>query len=332
MKSLFALQFLATTALARTEVMLPLYSSPIDGNLNLATSLDWQAAIDTINFHRDLHFYVIINPANGPSKTSYPDDPTIGAKCNIEHGCNKDWTYNIAKINALENAQTLGYIYTRYGDTSRRSIDDIETDIAEYANWTTAPTWDNLNGNITMHGLFFDETATEPEHLAEYRDLVNFANQSFATPDRGLYSVVLNPGTNLSPMNNYETDMFSLVTAVVTRETCWVPVGSDSVDCPGNYTPFDYASLSSGNGLPSNPALNPQAVVIVHQFHDATGGRPATNETLLEQLRGIVGLGLHSTYFTSGSWQNQTVPPADVGNFADLLSRANNDTATAGRL
>ena len=127
---------LATAVLARTEIMLPLYAAP--GGTDTFTK-EWSATIDAIKQNPDMHFYVVINPNNGPKNTSTPDN---GGKCNVhtngafdeylEHGCNRDYSTNIAKLNALPNVQTVGYIYTRYGDQSNRSIAEIQEDIAEW--------------------------------------------------------------------------------------------------------------------------------------------------------------------------------------------------------
>lgn len=133
---------LAATVLARTEIMLPLYAGPGGST----TSAEWNATIDAVRRNPDMHFYVVINPNNGPKNTSSPGN---GGGCNvhtnekpgdfdayIEHGCNRDYSTNIAKLNALPNVQTVGYIYTRYGDQSNRSIAEIQEDIAE---WYAAP-------------------------------------------------------------------------------------------------------------------------------------------------------------------------------------------------
>lgn len=133
-----ALCGLATTVLARTEIMLPLYAAPGD----VYGSAEWNATIDAIKANPDMHFYVVINPNNGPKNTSTPGNP---GQCNvhtnttdnpfdayIEHGCNRDYSTGLAKINALPNAQTIGYIYTRYGDQNNRSIAEIEEDIKEW--------------------------------------------------------------------------------------------------------------------------------------------------------------------------------------------------------
>lgn len=133
----------------------------------------------------------------------------------------------------------------------------------------------------------------------------------------------MNPGSN--PDRDYEPHLFAMADAVVVRETCWTEVGSDV--CPGNYVPFDVATLAPGSGLPYDDTLRPKSVVLVHQVRDPPA---ANNETLYEQIRGVVGLGLHSTYFTSAEWNVTTMAPATVGVVAEFLSRANNETQGQG--
>lgn len=191
------------------------------------------------------------------------------------------------------------------------------------AAWDTARTW-NLNevGNISIHGLWFDETGITLGNRTEYLTLTSYARQVFSTTGpspRHQFSLVMNPGSN--PDQNYEDALFDMADAVVVRETCWTSVAGG--DCPPPYEPFDYAKLRDGFGLPHNAAYRNKSVVIVHQVHDPPA---ANNQTLYEQIKGVVGLGLHSTYFTSGNWSETRLLPASVGVVAEFLSRANNET------
>lgn len=290
--------------------------------------------------------YIVINPNSGPLNTSDPTGAN-GGFCNVgddtyhplDHGCNRDWTTHLAAINALPNAQTIGYIYTQYG---ARNISAIKADIAEWAAWHTAPTWTNSgdSANISIAGLWFDEVGAhaEPGNATLITDLVAYANATFAAAreaqgiddwrDRA-YTVVLNAG----PVANasYEAQLFSLADAVVTKETCYTSdpsaLGAAVVaDCPEPYAPFDVAALEPGNGLPHDAALTAQAVVIVHQF---VGPPEADLETLRAQVRGVMELGVHSAYFTSGSWHQTTLTPATIGNVSGLLNGGDGATESA---
>ncbi|KAK3328153.1 Spherulation-specific family 4-domain-containing protein [Cercophora scortea] len=289
MKLSFAI-YLATIATAvlgaQTQVLLPLYAYPGGAQM----SPEWQAAVDAISSNPGLHFFVVINPNNGPQSSS---DTANGGQCTapsdanyVEHGCNLDWTTNVDKINALPNAQTIGYVRTGYGS---RSAPDVKADITEWAAWNTAKTW----------------------------DIITFAKNSFQA--KGVQpGVVMNPGSNIDA--DYEADIFGMVTAVVLRETCWTDVSTGAGgDCPEPYTPFNYKTLSSGAGLPYDSSFMSKSAVIVHQFH---GPPTASNATLQEQVAGIVGLGLHSTYFTSGSWKTTIATPATIGAFSEFLTQA----------
>lgn len=331
MRRLLSLAALAVAALARTDVMVPLYVYP--GNSSW-TNPDWAAAVAAIRANPDVHFYVVINPNSGPKNTSDPSGFN-GGYCNvysdanyIAHGCNRDWTSHLTAINSLHNAQTIGYVYTRYG---QRPVADVKADILEWSQWTSAPTWTaDETANISINGLWFDEVGSSPGNYTSYRDLIAYANDTFAAAadddahsgKRGrAYSVVLNAGA--VPNATYEAQLFGMASAVVTKETCYTSdaaaVGA-AWDCPAPYAPFAYNQLTNGNGLPHNAAFLPQTVVIVHQF---VGPPAATMDTLQQQIDGVVGLGVHSTYFTSGSWHNTTIDPATIGNVGKMLSVAN---------
>lgn len=280
--------------------------------------------------------YVVINPNNGPLNTSDPSGQN-GGYCNVHtdssyipHGCNRDWTTHLAALNKLDNAQTLGYVYTEYG---ARPIDDIKADIAEWAAWESAPTWKlGASANISIAGLWFDEIGTDPSNGTLVEELVAYANATFAArpkADEREYTVVLNAGP--VPDAAYEAQLFGLADAVVTKETCYTsdPAAAGVTgDCPPPYAPFEVSALTPGNGLPHDSALLPQTVVIVHQF---IGPPVATFAELRAQVEGVVALGVHSTYFTSGSWHQTTIAPATIENVGLLLSQANAAANAAAR-
>lgn len=305
--------------------MVPLYVHP--GNLTW-TNPDWTAAVNAIKDNPHTHFYIIINPNNGPRNISDPSGFN-GGFCQvynnsdyIPHGCNRDWTTHLAAINKHHNAQTIGYVYTRYGE---RPAEEVKADILEWSQWHKEPTWnEGETADISIHGLWFDEVGGSSGNTSGYLDLIQYANQTFKAngSKRGRYSVILNSGPVSDP--SYEADLFNMASAVVTKETCYTS-DADSLgvdwDCPEPYSPFEVGSLTAGNGLPHDSAFLPQTVVIVHQFR---GPPTATIQMLTEQIEGVVNLGLHSTYFTSGSWHNTTMIPATIENVSKILSIANN--------
>lgn len=323
MRSILGLAAFAAVVVASTDVMVPLYVYP--GNTTW-TNPNWEAAVDAIKDNAHMHFYVIINPNNGPQNTSDPSGYNEGY-CNVEnedyipHGCNRDWTTHLADISKLSNAQTIGYVYTRYG---QRPADEVKADILEWSKWDKEPTWDaNKEADISIHGLWFDEIGSSPVNATLYQDLVAYANDTFEAKGskKGKYSVILNAGHVVDP--DYEAQLFNMASAVVTKETCYTTdPDADGVswDCPMPYEPFEARNLTTGDGLPHNSAFLPQTVVIVHQFRGPTN---ASIQMLTEQIDGVVDLGVHSTYFTSGSWHNTTMMPATIGNVAKILNEAN---------
>lgn len=328
--SLVALAALAAAALARTNVMVPLYVYP--GNTTW-TNPAWSAALAAVRANPGLHFYLVINPNSGPKNTSDPSGfnggyCSVAADPNyIAHGCNRDWTTHLAALAALPNAQPLGYVYTNYG---ARPLADVQADVREWAQWQRAPTWSagQPDVDIAMHGLWFDEVGAAPSNYSYLRDLVAYANESFAHLSDDDYTVVLNAGPVADAA--YEAQLFGLASAVVTKETCYTDdpdAAGVAWDCPAPYAPFDVAALSPGNGLPHDPAFLPQAVVIVHQF---TGPPDATVQMLQDQINGVVDLGIHSTYFTSGSWHNTTIEPATIEQVGNILTMANGNGAGGG--
>lgn len=332
MVNFFSLAAFAAMALAQTtKMMVPLYVYP--GNTTW-TNPDWSAAVNAIKANPHLHFYVIINPNNGPKNTSDPSGNN-GGYCNvyndtnyIPHGCNRDWTTHLASINKLSNAQTIGYVWTGYGS---RPLDEVKADILEWSEWDKEPTWtEGEEVNIKIHGLWFDEIGIGSGNYSNYHELITYANSTFKPKGshRGDYSVVLNAG----PVGNatYEAQLFRMATAVVTKETCYTTdpdAAGVSWDCQEPYAAFDYTSLTTGNGLPHDPAFLPQTVVIVHQF---VGPPNATVQMLQEQIDGVVGLGIHSTYFTSGSWHQTTIEPATIGTVGSILATINDATTLSG--
>lgn len=327
MKYHVAVAVFAALALARTDIMVPLYVYP--GNMTW-TNPEWSAAVEAIRDNPDLHFYIIINPNNGPRNTS---DSTgyNGGFCQvynntdyIPHGCNRDWTTHISAISKLSNAQTIGYVYTNYG---QRPMEETKADILEWSQWDEAPTWNaGEMADISIHGLWFDEVSTASDNGSDYLELIQYANDTFNAKrsKRGRYSVLLNSG----PVSDaaYEAELFNMSSAVVTKETCYTSDPASlgvSWDCPEPYSPFELKSLTKGDGLPQNADFLPQTVIIVHQFR---GPPTATLQTLREQIDGVVKLGVHSTYFTSGSYHNTTIVPASIGNVSSILIEANDAT------
>ncbi|EPS36433.1 hypothetical protein H072_10024 [Dactylellina haptotyla CBS 200.50] len=119
-----------------------------------------------------IHWTIIINPSDGP-----------GDKLN------SDYNGNLRRLSAAPNVDTVGYVFTDYG---RRSIADVEADVAKYAGWGL------------LNGIFFDETPqghnqTINDPVAYLTTITNKVRSTNAF--RGPESLVIhNPGTpSLNP-------------------------------------------------------------------------------------------------------------------------------------
>ena len=89
-----------------------------------------------ISTHPDVNFTVVINPGNGPGPDSLPD---------------ANYTREIPKLASYSNVRLLGYVHTSY---AQRNISLLRKDIETYAAWPS----ESSNPNLTVQGIFFDET------------------------------------------------------------------------------------------------------------------------------------------------------------------------------
>jgi len=139
------------------KVLLPLYSYPnwYDGNDSYA----WYPLIAAKTADSRSRITAIINPENGHFSE-----------------CNDDFARGLDDLSAAGIA-TIGYVYTLYGE---RDIAEVKEDID---NWKACYAAKGIGG------IFFDEVSTDPERLAYYRQLSDYARE------KGLSFVVLNPGT-----------------------------------------------------------------------------------------------------------------------------------------
>ncbi|KAI0127029.1 Spherulation-specific family 4-domain-containing protein [Xylariales sp. AK1849] len=295
----------AAAVLARVNVMLPFYVHPVH-------TADWDAVISSINAHKNLHFYLVINPANGPTN---PADPFF----HFEHGYNEDWTTNVARLNALDNAQTIGYVSTSYNNGTRTK-EAIIADIDNWSQWKMEKAWDGTSVNISMHGIWFDETSVAEKDYDFYQSLTAHARDAFGAATAPPYTAVLNTGVR-PPNSTYERDLFGLADVVVTRETCWQrPSSSNAGPCPLPYEHYNASTLVETHGLPSNVDLYPKASVVVHYVRPDP---PVDGPILADQIKQTVDFGIHSLYFTSAElWETTVLEPATVSAVAQAVDAA----------
>ncbi len=304
---------LARVALARVNVLLPLYAHPT------VDVVDWDATVAAINAHKDLTFYLVINPANGPTNKS---DQWF----QLDPGYNTDWVAGVARLNNLSNAVTIGYVSTDYNNKTKKTTPQIQADIDDWASWVTQKDTSGADRNISIHGIWFDETSGISTNFDFYKGLTSYAKNAFKSSTS--YMSVLNVGVRMTA--DYEKQLFALADVVVTRETCWQDeTDINNSECPHSlYTPFDAYKLedTKTGGLPLNKELYPKAAVIVHYVQPP---RPVDASVLADQIRKTVSYGIHSTYFTSAKlWEHPDAAPAKVGLVAQLIADAQKPNAT----
>ncbi|PRP85026.1 putative cell surface spherulin 4-like protein [Planoprotostelium fungivorum] len=109
------------------SILVPLYQYPNDGTFS-----DLVKSVQNLT---SVQFFVVVNPASGPGSTLYPDSNYIKA---------------ISQLNTFDNVITIGYVRTNYGN---QPIANVTADINTYAGWSNYSA-----ANISMHGIFFDES------------------------------------------------------------------------------------------------------------------------------------------------------------------------------
>lgn len=129
-------------------------------------------------------FVVIINPSSGPGNTTTPSD---------------EYTQQVVQLNGVKSVKTVGYVRTNY---TNRPINDVLADVRTYAGWSSA------NANLSMHGIFLDESPHQyTDSAASYMRTVTSAIKS-STGIQGQKLVIRNPGTIPDPrFNDTNTDV-----------------------------------------------------------------------------------------------------------------------------
>lgn len=145
------------------HVILPLYIYPTATNT-------WSNIFTSISDNPSVEFDIIINPESGPG---------VGA---IPYASDPAYVANIAQLNTYPNTNLIGYVHTSY---SAEPLAAIEKNITVYAGWKSY-----AGANITLNGIFFDETVSQytASDYAYLKSASDFARSS------GLNSIVFNPG------------------------------------------------------------------------------------------------------------------------------------------
>lgn len=274
----------------KTNILLPLYVYPVPGA--------WDHVYHAIEQNPTLEFQVVINPDNGPGPSSGPV------------GYDDNWINATATINSYNNTRTFGYVHLTNGD---EAVEAVVANITAWAAWGPAEmVAANANANISMHGIFFDET---PDNDTAYMQaLVD------ATHDRlgAAGQVIFNPGKAV-----LDDDYFSLADHVIVSEVTAA-------------TYRDAAASPPRENVASHHAAH--AAILVYGFAGTTNAGAAgaggeyggTASELKKWLEGMVAAGIGSVNIINYGWDqsNTSDGPASVGNVAELLVEAR---ASAGR-
>ena len=165
-------------ATSSTGIIEPLYSTPF-----LNGSFYWQPVIDAKTAHPDVPLFAIVNPADGPGKTS----PTCAYQVNLQQD-NLTQDYQ----NGIGNLTRAGIVVLGYVDT----INDTTGIQKQYTQVThEIDTWTSCYPGIK--GILLDDMQTWPfstGNLTYYQNLTKYIHD-----DKKLRYSFGNPGTDTDP-------------------------------------------------------------------------------------------------------------------------------------
>ncbi|KFA60551.1 hypothetical protein S40285_09300 [Stachybotrys chlorohalonatus IBT 40285] len=250
-----------------TGVLLPLYVYPSsvwnDGAAN------WNPVFDAISTYPNVPWLVVVNPDSGPGASPEPANADI------------NYISGVSQLNAFANVETIGYVRTEW---STSSLDELRANVTVYSNWASY-----LDADLSIKGIFFDETSEDYEYLSEATAI---ARDAFDEP----ITLICN---------------FGVSTSAQFYEICDVVVAFESgLNVPG--APQYQSQTTITNNIPAG--LQSQASVIVHSFTgNAYDGNAATTALLNNYLDTLQANGVGWAYFTSAGYESVTTPPATVG-------------------
>lgn len=269
--ALLASALCTTVHALKTNILLPLYVYPVPGA--------WDHVYSAIEKNPKLQFQVVINPSSGPGSSS-------------SVGYDDNWINATATINSYNNTRTFGYVHLLNGEEAAEAVE---------ANITTWKAWAGYGAaNISVHGIFFDET---PDNDTAYMQaLVGAAHDGLGPASQ----VIFNPGKAV-----LDDEYFSLADHVIVSEVTAETYRDASESAPKENVAPQHASHAS---------------ILVYDF--AAGGGSASE--LKTWVQGMVAAGIGSVNVVDYGWDasNTSDGPAGVGTVAALLVEAR---ASAGR-
>jgi hypothetical protein len=274
---------LAATVSA-TGLILPLYVYPAASWQDGAAK--WKPVIDAASSNPSVPWLTVVNPNSGPGDTLLPgnNDPNYVA--------------GVSKLNALRNIKTIGYVRTNY---AKHPMDDLKRQMTAYKGWN-----DYTAANISIHGIFFDESAQD---LTYMREAVRFAKSSFG----GHSTIVCNFGAAAA------ADYYELCDVVVPFESC--------LNCAGK------PQYKSGATIDANvPAgkLGKAAVIINYFEGTAFDGSVADAALVKTYLATAKQKGLAWVYFASKDYDDVVSGPATIGEVARGLASGSGSGSGSG--
>lgn len=289
------LPFLVASTSA-TGILLPLYLYPStvwdDGAAN------WKPVYDAIAQNPSVDWQVVINPSNGPGLSGLPGDNDV------------NYINGTAQFNALPHVRTIGYVRTLNGASP---LSEVEANITTWATWNSY-----ASNNISIHGIFFDETIepsgiSDGSNIAYLTSATNFARQAFgSTP----IVTICNFGAKPDPR------YYSICDEVVVFESCLDNNAGDSV-CTTAPLPPQYEDQTTLSRNIPDAANAPQSAVIVHDFVGTTyNGEQATTATLDSYVKTLKTNSVGWGYFCSSGYSSVTAGPATIGSLAGAFSKA----------
>ncbi|KHN93824.1 Spherulation-specific family 4 [Metarhizium album ARSEF 1941] len=145
----------------RPFLIVPLYMYPLEAA--------WEPLFRAARSHPDVSFVAIVNPNSGPGPDSLPDANYLAA---------------LQEMHGVANICALGYVFCSYGERPEAAA---RADIARYCRWSR-------HGNISLAGIFFDETPSQLWRLTYMASLAHYSRLTWRQETGKDGVVIYNPG------------------------------------------------------------------------------------------------------------------------------------------
>lgn len=279
-----------------TGILLPLYLYPSkvynDGASN------WRPVYDAISQNPSVDWQIVINPHNGPGLSGLPGDNDV------------NYINGTAQFNALPHVRTIGYVRTLNGAAPQS---EVQANITTWAAWSTY-----ASNNISVHGIFFDETI-EPSGISDGSNLAYLTSATtFAREAFGSTPIVTICNFGAKPDPRY----YSICDEVIVFESCLDNNAGDSVCTIAPFPPQYEDQTTITRNIPDATYAH-QASIIVHDFVGTTyDGKQADITTLGSYAQTLKTNSVGWAYFCSSGYSSITQEPATIGALASAFGSA----------